>query len=549
MEQNRLSQEGQLLDKKSLRSVTGKTADWNELAKDCIAFANATGGRLLIGIEDNQDLPDANQIIPDDLPDTIRRKLAERTVNVTSLPVVVTGQNGGKYIELTIPRSIAVASTTDGRYFLRIADQSKPITGDDVMRLAGERSALPWETQTSLIVVRDSVDGNKLEKLLDDLRASDRVKASVKEKSSAELLDHYQLAQGRYLTNLGILCVGQQRHRVQLATAPVIQFIKYDEQDQKVNKLVWDDQTANPMELIESVWQEIPDFRERYELPDGLFRQYIPAFDEIVIRELLVNALVHRPYTQRGDIFLNLYPDRLEIVNPGPLPLGVTPQNVLHTTVRRNENLARLFHDLKLMEREGSGFDKIYEILLSQGRPAPELIETHDRVQVTVRRRILKPDVIDFIAKADQTYQLTQRERITLGLLAQREALSARELTAALELSSVDALQPWLSRLVDWEIVLSIGRTQATRYYIDPALLRSLDFVGGTTLKRIEPHRLLALIVEDVRHYPLSKISDIHQRIGLEIPRSRIRRSIEQLVNDGKLQPEGVRSGTRYRLP
>jgi ATP-dependent DNA helicase RecG len=193
LEQNRLSQEGQLLDKKSLRSVTGKTADWNELAKDCIAFANATGGRLLIGIEDNQDLPDANQIIPDDLPDTIRRKLAERTVNVTSLPVVVTGQNGGKYIELTIPRSIAVASTTDGRYFLRIADQSKPITGDDVMRLAGERSALPWETQTSLNVVRDSVDCNKLEKLLDDLRASDRVKASVKEKSSAELLDHYQL--------------------------------------------------------------------------------------------------------------------------------------------------------------------------------------------------------------------------------------------------------------------------------------------------------------------------------------------------------------------
>jgi ATP-dependent DNA helicase RecG len=193
LEQNRLSQEGQLLDKKSLRSVTGKTADWNELAKDCIAFANATGGRLLIGIEDNQDLPDANQIIPDDLPDTIRRKLAERTVNVTSLPVVVTGQNGGKYIELTIPRSIAVASTTDGRYFLRIADQSKPITGDDVMRLAGERSALPWETQTSLNVVRDSVDGNKLEKLLDGLRASDRVKASVKEKSSAELLDHYQL--------------------------------------------------------------------------------------------------------------------------------------------------------------------------------------------------------------------------------------------------------------------------------------------------------------------------------------------------------------------
>jgi ATP-dependent DNA helicase RecG len=183
------------------------------------------------------------------------------------------------------------------------------------------------------------------------------------------------------------------------------------------------------------------------------------------------------------------------VVNPGPLPLGVTPQNVLHTTVRRNEHLARLFHDLKLMEREGSGFDKIFEVLLSQGRPAPELIETHDRVQVTVRRRILKPEVIDFIAKADQTYQLTQRERIVLGLLAQHDALTARELAATLELPSVEVLQPWLKRLLDWQLVQSAGRTQATRYFVDPSLLRSLKFTGETTLKRIEPHRLAALVL------------------------------------------------------
>lgn len=544
-----MSQEGQLLDQKSLRAVTGKTADWNEIAKDCIAFANATGGRLLLGIEDGQDAPPAGQHISSDLPDTLRRKLAERTVNVTVLPDVVTAPNGGQYIELRVPRAMAVASTTDGRYFLRVADQSKPVTGDDVMRLASERSALPWETQTTLHALRTEVDTGKRDKLLAALRASDRVKASVKEKSDDELLDHYQLAQGRTLTNLGVLCLGRQHQRAQLTTAPVIQFIKYDELGQKVNKLVWDDHTQSPMELIEAVWQEVPDFRERYELPDGLYRQNVPAFDEIVVRELLVNALVHRPYTQRGDIFLNLHPDRLEVVNPGPLPLGVTPQNVLHTTVRRNEHLARLFHDLKLMEREGSGFDKIFEVLLSQGRPMPELIETHDRVQVTVRRRILKPEVIDFIAKADQTYQLTQRERIALGLLAQHDALTARELASMLELPGVEALQLWLKRVLDWQLVQSAGRTQATRYFVDPGLLHSLQFTGETTLKRIEPHRLAALIVEDVGRYPDTRIGNIHQRIGLEIPRSRVRRAVEQLVKEGNLIQEGVRSGTRYRLP
>lgn len=87
------------------------------------------------------------------------------------------------------------------------------------------------------------------------------------------------------------------------------------------------------------------------------------------------------------------------------------------------------------------------------------------------------------------------------------------------------------------------------RYFVEPTLLRNLNFAGQTTLKRIEPHRLLALIVEDVGRYPGTRIGDIHRRVGLEIARSRVRRAVEQLVKDGSLLQQGVRSGTRYRLP
>lgn len=544
-----MSLEGQLLDRKSLRVATGRSPDWNEIAKDCVAFANASDGRLLLGIEDGLEDPPAEQRVPADLPDMLRRRLGERTVNVTVLAHVVTAPNGGQVLELQVPRATAVASTTDGRYFLRVADQSRPITGDEVLRLVGERSAQPWETQVGLGIPRDAADGTACRRLVRALRASDRVKASVKEKADDELLAHYFLTQGELLTHLGVLCIGRPHHRAQLPSSPVVQFIKYDEDGRKINKLVWDDHTLSPMDLVETVWSEVPDFREHYELPDGLYRQNVPAFDEVVVRELLVNALVHRPYTQRGDLFLNLHPDRLEVVNPGLLPLGVTPNNVLHTTVRRNEHLARLFHDLRLMEREGSGFDKMFEVLLSQGRPAPELREEHDRVQVTVRRRILRPEVIDFMAKADQTYQLSQRERIALGLLAQHDALTARELAAQLELASAEKLQPWLRRLLDWQLVRTAGRTQATRYFIDPGLMSSLQFDGRTTLRRIEAHRLVALVVEDVGRYPQTRIGDIHHRVGMEIPRSRLRRALEGLVKDGRLLQEGVRSGTRYRLP
>lgn len=541
-----MSLEGQLRDQKSLRAVTGKTANWSELAKDCVAFANATGGELLLGIEDGEEQPPAGQRVPADLPDTLRRKLAERTVNVTVLPDVLSAANGGEFIALRVPRSLAVASTTDGRYFLRVSDHSRSVTGDEVLRLASERAALPWETQTTLQLPRAGADPLQQRALLQALRASDRVKPSVKEKTDDELLDHYLLAQGPWMTHLGVLCIGRQQQRAQLMSAPVVQFIKFDELGQKVNKLVWDDHTLSPMALIEAVWAEVPDFRERYEVPDGLYRQHVPAFDEVVVRELLVNALVHRPYTQRGDIFLNLHPDRLEVVNPGSLPLGVTPQNVLHTTVRRNEHLARLFHDLKLMEREGSGFDKVFEVLLSQGRPAPELIEANDRVQVTIRRRILAPKVIDFIAKADQTYPLTQRERIALGLLAQHEAMTARELATALELSTVDALSPWLRRLLEWELVRSAGRTQATRYFIAPELLQALDFRATTTLKRIEPHRLVALVLEDLQRYPGSAISAVHQRVGAEIHPKQVKRAVDELIARGAVRFEGDKRWRRY---
>ena len=109
-----MSLEGQLLDRKSLRAVTGKTADWGELAKDCVAFANAVGGRLLIGIEDGEELPPPGQQIPDTLPDLLRRRLGERTVNVSVQPEIRHADNaqaaGARKLPLPVRGAMRLAS-------------------------------------------------------------------------------------------------------------------------------------------------------------------------------------------------------------------------------------------------------------------------------------------------------------------------------------------------------------------------------------------------------------------------------------------------------
>ena len=542
------SRESQHLDRKSIRKVTGSTADFGELAQDCVCFANSAGGTLLIGIEDNDDAPPAGQRVDPALLDRIRKRVGELTVNVQVVPELKRHENGGEYIALTIPRAAGVASTSDGRYFLRVGDTCRPIVGDDVMRLANERPATPWEEMTSQGVPRANADAAKVASFCARLRASDRVKPSVKEKTDDELLTHYGLAKGDVLTNLGVLLMGGRRDRAGLGSASIVQAIKYDEREVKVAKWSWDDHELSPIELVDTIWNEIPDFRESYELPDGMLRTKLPAYDELVVRELLVNTLVHRPYTQGGDVYLNLHPDRLEVVNPGRLPIGVTPKNILHASRRRNDGLARIFHDLKLMEREGSGIDLLFERLLASGRKVPTITEGTDSVHVTVPRRVVQPGIIKLLVEADQRYQLTQRERITFALVAQTEGISAPQLAEDLELPDAAALRPWLGRLLTLGLIEQSGRTNAVRYFVPPALLREAGLDTLTTLKRVQPHRLRALILEDLERFPDSGRADIHRRIGPEIHEKALARALDKLLTEGAIISTGERRWRKYRL-
>jgi len=540
-------EENQRTEKKSLKLIVGASPNWKELAKDSVCFANARGGTIYVGIEDNESLPPVNQKIDEALPANIRKRISELTVNVATHAELIIASNGGEFIELKILQSATtIASTTDGRYYIRISDDCKPVLPDELNRLYTDKSSFQWETKVVLNVPRSQADPEKLNQFSIEIGLSDRVSDFVKQKSLDELLDHYLMSEGNYLTNLGVLWVGRRNDRAKLLYAPVVQFLKFDETGTRVNKIVWDDFSLNPKEIIEEVWSKIPDWKEGIEVSDGIFRKFIPNYEQEIIRELIVNSLVHRPYTTGGDIFINLHADRLEVHNPGLLPLGVTPENMLHKTVRRNEHLAKVFYDLKLMEREGSGFDKIYEILLSNGKQIPIPTEGEDRVTIEVRKRILKNEVVKLVSRANEEFQLRQREIICLGLIAQHTSLSAIEFSHVLNLPQQNAIRDWLGRLLDLELVQLKGRTKGVEYFINPEFLQRVDFRGKTNLKKIESHRLKELIYQDVSTYKYSSVGNIHQRIGSEIAIRKVKNAIYQMVSDKRLNCTGDKKARKY---
>jgi ATP-dependent DNA helicase RecG len=541
--------ENSILDKKSLSIIEGKKADWKELAKDCVCFANSYGGKINIGIEDREDQPKANQVIDLKLIEDIQKRISSLTINVGIAPKIVSSDNGGEYIELSVLRnSQSIASTTDGKYYMRVSDDCKPVLPDDIERLFSEKNAFVWEDKTVKKIPLSECDVPKLNHFLKDIRSSERISQFIKEMSDEEIVDHYFLTNNGVLTNLGILWIGKRKDRAVIHYPPAVQFIKYDIEERKVFKKIWDDFSQNPKELINDILTQIPDWNEFVEVSDGIFRKNIYNYPPEVIRELVANAFAHRNYSMRGDIFINLYNDRLEIHSPGLLPLGVTPENILTKSVQRNPLLAKLFYDLKLMEKEGSGYDKVYELLLGNGKEVPVVFEGDDRVVVTIKKQIISNEVLQLMDKASKELQLRQRELITLGLITQNDGVSAIELSTMLNVTKQNGLQIWLGRLLDFELILSKGKTKGTLYYVNPEFLRSSDFIEKTNLKRIEPHRLQELIYEDLKNYPNSSISDINKRIGEEIKQRTLKSKLDEMIENKLIAKEGEKRWTLYSI-
>ena len=138
-----MSTEGQTLDQKSLRYALGKHEDADGLACDCVGFANAAGGTILLGIEDGQDEPPASQRVADDHPDRLRNRISQITVNVGLTARKVTSANGGEFVEIQVFRNEqSIAAKSDGRYFIRVSDETRRVLPDDLGRLIDRKSVV-----------------------------------------------------------------------------------------------------------------------------------------------------------------------------------------------------------------------------------------------------------------------------------------------------------------------------------------------------------------------------------------------------------------------
>ncbi|GHV67842.1 ATP-dependent DNA helicase [Bacteroidia bacterium] len=541
--------ENQNTEYKSILKIRSGDKGFKDLAITCVSLANAQGGKIFIGFDDKKKYPPENQVIvPKEINDSIT-KLRSLCFNVALVgSEILTYSNGGQYFTITISPSMkSIATTSDGKIYLRVADKCEPVRNEDIHRLAYEKQAYQWELVCPKTVQISDIHIGIIRNFANDIRKSDRVGDHIKQMSDDEIIENYNFVSDGFLTYLGILWLGNAHQRSRISYPITVQYIVYDNLERKIRKEDWHDNLLNPAQLLLDIERKAIELTYFHEFPDGLFRKQIRHYHPKVIRELLLNAFAHKSFTISGDIMIAVYPDRLEISNPGGLPMGVTVNNILHACQRRNPHFIRVMHDLKLMEGEGSGYDLIYELNALDSKELPQIISDFNSTTIIQTSKIVNEEVLPVLDYVTNNYEISQKNLIALGLIAQHKKLLSTELVNFLQLSQDERLRSYTSNLVEKRIVITRGIKKGNSFLISPKVISNSKANIKTSLKTVEPHRLKALIIEDLRLHPNSMRRDIQQRLP-DVEEKDLKKYLYEMVEFGQLLAFGVKTYRQYKL-
>jgi ATP-dependent DNA helicase RecG len=199
------------------------------------------------------------------------------------------------------------------------------------------------------------------------------------------------------------------------------------------------------------------------------------------------------------------------------------------------------------MEGEGSGYDLVYEKLGRDAKPLPEIDSTINKMTVTIYSGVVDNEVLTILDYIDRHFSLTQKEFITLGIIARERKVSSTQLSHKLQLAQEDRLRGWIGTLAEAGIIESRGVKKGTEYLLNPNLFSQAKLDLKPSLKTIEPHKLEMLIEEDLKYNGQSKISQIHSRLP-EVVEEDIRKVLYKMVKDQRLITEGGKKNRSYDL-
>ena len=415
--------------------------DNDKLYKYCVALANEGGGKLILGVADKPPRP---VVGTNAFRDPIA--MAEKLFQAIGFRVDIeeVQHPDGRVLVFHIPsRPRGTAYHLGGVYLMRVGQSLNPMTEDQLRQIFSEGGP-DWLEEQS----KGGLNGQEVVELLDTQTYFELLKlpypterAGVVEKL---LNDHLIDQQGdNYsIRRLGALLLAKSLENFPDLVRKVPRVVVYTGTSKLETRL---DQPGTKgyavgfQGLVHFVMSQLP----QNEVVEAAIRKEVKLIPEIVIRELVANALIHQDFSIGGtSMMVEIYTDRVEISNPGE-PI-VPVERFIDGYESRNEDLARMMRRMGICEEKSSGIDRVIHETEFYQLPAPDFRVGYQRTVVTIygSRDFEQMDRADRIRACYQHSALkwvmsegmtNQSLRERFGLPESKSAIASQVIAASME--------------------------------------------------------------------------------------------------------------------
>lgn len=523
-----------------------------ELVEAVVCLANAGGGELWLGVEDN-GAPTGLHAEHRQLAG-LAGLVAARTspsVAVTVTPISLGDVN---VAHIAVPKGSAEVATSGGVYLRRrIKHDGTPecapmLPHDRASRAAhfglADASAQPVAGAT--LADLDPLEHERLRQSVQQY-GGDRVLLELDDEAldGALGLTARQADGHRVPTLTGLLLVGREQSLRDLVPTHEFAFQVLAQQAVRFNEF----RRFPLLKALDWLETNFRPYNPEDELQVGLFRVPVPMLDLGAFREAVANALIHRDYHRLGAVHVRLEDDALVVSNPGGLVDGVTLANLLTIEPHpRNPRLADAMKRIGIVERSGRGVDTIYRGLLKYGRPAPDYSRT-DRQGVVVRLPTQAAD-LDFRrmvveAERGRGTELPIDSLIALAALRELKRVTAEELARHIQREAGQAKRV-LEALTEAGLVEAHGATRGRSYTLVAGIYRLSGAQAAYTrqagFSAIQHEQMVLSYARQHGQIKRSEVMDL-----CRLSQDQAWRLLKRLLETGQLVRHGERRWAVYK--
>lgn len=351
---------------KESQSVEFKREWKDEYLKWISGFANASGGTLLVGVDDNGQAVGVHNApkLLEDLPNKVRDVLG------ILVEVNLVKRQQLDVIEIVVP-AFAYPISYKGEYHYRTGSTKQELKGAALDHFLLKKQGLRWDAVTVPIPKLDELHEPTIARFKRMAVHNGRLSEDALQDSNAVLLEKLRLIENQQLKRAAVLLFHADPECLVTNAYIKIGFFA----DEHANLLHHDEVHGN---LFDQVFNTIEVLKLKYFKAavsyEGIVRQERFPVPLEALREALLNAVVHKDYASAAPIQISVYPDKLMIWNPGELPNNWTLETLMgkHSSRPFNPDIANAFFRSGLIESWGRGIERIFKACEQEGVPAPE---------------------------------------------------------------------------------------------------------------------------------------------------------------------------------